>query len=84
MKDFTHVNGWSARYSITNRIREEFKIQLEGAPATVTVTTISLADGEISVDLARPNHPPETVFRRNGRPRRVSRSQYASIFSGPG
>jgi hypothetical protein len=79
-KEFTDVNGWSGRYSITSKIREQFLLPLSGASMTLEVTTLNLADGEVSVELLRPNHPPETIFRRNGRPRRISRSEYEAFF----
>jgi hypothetical protein len=79
-KEFTDVNGWSGRYSVTSKIKEQFPFLLSGAPMTVEVTTLNLADGEVSVDLLRPDHPPETIFRRNGRPRRVSKSEYRGFW----
>ena len=82
-KEFTDVNGWSGRYSVTSKIKEQFPLLLSRAPMTVEVTTLNLADGEVSVDLLRPDHPPETIFRRNGRPHRVSRSEYEHTFAGP-
>jgi hypothetical protein len=79
-RDFTDVSGWSARYSITAKIKEQFTIQLDSRPITVAVTTLNLADGQVSVDVFRPDHPPEAVFHRNGRPRRVSRTEYERVF----
>src|SRR6266403_240922 len=79
-RDFTDVSGWSARYSITAKIKEQFTIQLDSRPITVAVTTLNLADGQVSVEVFRPDHPPEAVFHRNGRPRRVSRAEYERVF----
>jgi hypothetical protein len=80
-KDFTNVNGWSGRRSITSKIKEQFPVVLGGIPMTVEVTTLNLRAGEVSVDLLRHDLPAETLFRRSGQPRRVSRSAYQQNFN---
>ena len=80
-KNFTNVSGWSARYSITSNIKEEFPITLGGKSMTVQVTTLSLGAGEVSVDLLRHDLPAEMLFHRSGQPRRVSRSEYQQNFN---
>jgi len=79
-KEFTDVNGWSGRYSVTSKIKEQFPLPVSGALITLEVTTLNLTDGEVSVDLRRPGTAPETIFRRSGRPHRVSASEYARVF----
>jgi hypothetical protein len=83
MRDFTDVNGWSARYSVTTKINDEYKIQVSGGPLTLVVKTLNLTDGEVSLDLVRPGRSPETVYQRIGRPRRVSRTEYDKSFEKP-
>jgi len=80
-KDFTDMNDWSARYSLTSNIKEEFPITLGGKSMTVQVTTLSLGAGEVSVDLLRHDLPAEMLFHRSGQPRRVSRSEYQQNFN---
>jgi len=80
MRDFTDVNGWSARYSVTTKIHDEYKIQVSGGPLTLVVKTLNLTDGEVSLDLVRPDRSPETVYHRIGRPRRVSKTEYDKSF----
>jgi len=80
-KNFTNVSGWSARYSVTSNMKEEFPITLGGKSMTVQVTTLNLSAGEVSVDLLRHDLPAETLFRRSGQPRRVSRTEYQQSFN---
>jgi hypothetical protein len=80
-KDFTNVNGWSGRRSITSKIKEQFPVVLGGIPMTVQVTTLSLGAGEVSVDLLRHDLPAEMLFHRSGQPRRVSRTEYQQNFN---
>jgi len=79
-KDFNDANGWSGRFSITSKIKEQFPITLDGSPLTVEATTLNFIEGEVSVDLMRPNRPPENIFKRNGQPRRVSKGEYERAF----
>lgn len=79
-KDFNDANGWSGRYSITSKIKEQFPITLGGSQLTLEVTTLNLSEGDVSVDVMRPNRPPETIFNRNGQPRRVRKSEYERAF----
>ena len=78
--DLTDANGWSARYSITAKIKEGYSLQLDGAPITVTVETRNLSDGVLSVDLLRQGHSAEQIYYRSGRPRRVSKNEYERTF----
>jgi hypothetical protein len=80
MRDFTDVNGWSARYSVTTKINDEYKIPLSGGPLTLVVKTLNLTDGDVSLGLLRSDHSPETIYHRIGRPRRVSKTEYDKSF----
>lgn len=80
-KDFNDVNGWSGRYSITSKIKGQFPIAPDGVAMNLDVTTLNLAEGVVFVDLVRPDHAPEVIFRGDFRPHKVSRAVYERTFS---
>lgn len=78
--DFTNRNGWSSRRLITSSVRRDFDLELDGAPARIKTRTVNFYDGEVVIDLSRPNRASETIFHNSGRPRRVSRGEYERLF----
>lgn len=79
-RDFTDLNGWSRRRLITTPVKRDFDLQLDGAPARIKTRTVNLYDGEVTIDLSRPNRASETIFHNSGRPRRVSKHEYERLF----
>ncbi len=74
-KDFTDVDGWSGRYSVLSRIRDESPKQVGGL-----LLSLDLSKGKLLINLP-PTHITEQIYYGNtGRPQRVSKAEYEHVF----
>jgi hypothetical protein len=79
-KDFTDVNGWSGRYSITSERFNRITTDIGKKPLTISVKTINAINGEVSIDIETPGRPDETIYHMSFRARRVSKAEYEKAF----
>jgi hypothetical protein len=81
-EDFNEVNGWSGRYSITSERSNRIATDIGKKPLTLSVKTLNAVDGEVSIDVATPGRPDETIYRMSFRARRVPKAEYDKAFGG--
>jgi hypothetical protein len=75
------INGWSV-YRVGFSPGDHFEVQV-GDKLVIAAKNQTADQGKhgwISVDLIRPDQPPERLYEVNGAPRRVSRSEYERSF----
>lgn len=79
-KTINDVDGWSARYSITNGPSDPIHFNLDRAPVTILVRWTSITDNQVSITVSIQDRPSEEAFRRSGKPQRVSGKEYELAF----
>jgi hypothetical protein len=79
-KAINDVDGWSVRYSITNGPSDPIHFNLDRAPVTILVRWTSIIDGQVSITVSIHDRSSEEVFRRTGKPQRVSGREYELAF----
>jgi hypothetical protein len=74
------VNGWTT-HQLKFAAGDNFEVQL-GHDLAISVKNRSERDAfpNVAVDLLRPGQAPENLYRADGEPRRVSRSEYEQLF----
>jgi hypothetical protein len=80
-KDFTSVDGWSARHSLTSW-PPQLEIELGGEPVTLLVKLASSGD-ELSLDLQHRGGAPQRILHVERKLHLVSKSEYDRIFKKP-
>lgn len=73
-----NVDGWSMR--AFGQTPPKYQIVLNGQPATILFSGETSPPRPLSVDLMRPGQPSQTIWRFDGRPHRVSKSEYERVF----
>lgn len=82
--EFTDVKGWSKRdveqaasdYQFSIEVGSQFKLSVKSG------NVYRSAYDSPTVDLLRPGRGPERIWHLDGYPRRVSKSEYGSVFKG--
>ena len=74
------VNGWTT-HQLKFAAGDNFEVHL-GQDLAISVKNRSERDAfpNVAVDLLRPGQAPENLYRADGEPRRVSRSEYEQLF----
>jgi hypothetical protein len=80
-KDFTNVDGWSARHSFTGWPPQS-EIELAGQPVTLLVKLSSSGD-EVSLDLHRQGSTAQRLLHVERKLHLVSKSEYDRTFKQP-
>jgi hypothetical protein len=76
--EFDNVDGWSMRGF--GQTPPKYQLVLNGQPVTLAFHGETWPPAPLSVDLIRPGQPPQTIWSFDGRPRRVSKTDYESVF----
>lgn len=76
---FDSVGGWSMRELGATSPRYEFT--LNGQPVTLIFQGKNRTSGLVSVDWIRSGQSPQTIWSFDGRPRRVTRIEYARVLA---
>lgn len=76
--EFDNIDGWSMRALGSTTPRSQ--MVLNGQPVTIIFHGETWPPAPVSVDLIRPGQSPQTIWTFDGRPHRVSKSEYERLF----
>jgi hypothetical protein len=80
-QDYTNVNGWSSRHSLTSWPAKS-EIELQGKSVTL-FTKVRDSGSEVSLELQIPGRAPQRILRTKRAWHLVSKSQYDRTFNEP-
>jgi hypothetical protein len=77
--EFDNVDGWSMRGF--GQTGPTYQLTLNGQLVTIVFHGKTSHSEPLSVDLIRPGQAPQKIWSFDGRPHRVSKSEYGNLFS---